>query len=87
MVFFLHLLVLLAFPAVAFLGEEVLPNGAVKQEQFQETLYFTSLPRDVREVSSFEAKKGTVEHQLTADGLYDCFKIFICIKTLFVTNT
>lgn len=49
---------------VTFLVEEVSRNGAAKQEQFQETLYFTHLPRDVREVSSFEAKKGTVEHQL-----------------------
>lgn len=33
-----------------------------KEKQFQETLYFnTHLPRDVREVSSFEAQKGTVE--------------------------
>lgn len=25
-------------------------------------ILYTNLPRDIREVSSFEAKKGTVEH-------------------------
>lgn len=52
-------------------------------------ILYTNLPRDVREVSSFEAKKGTVEHltSWTVDGLCDQFKIIsVKSKTVFKTK-
>lgn len=39
-------------------------NGAAKTRTISGNVILDTLPRDVREVSSFEAKKGTVAHQL-----------------------
>lgn len=49
---------------VTFLVEEMSRNGAAKTRTISGNVILDTLPRDVREVSSFEAKKGTVAHQL-----------------------
>ena len=49
---------------VTFLVEEMSRNGAAKTRTISGNVILDTLPRDVREVSSFEAKKRTVAHQL-----------------------
>lgn len=58
-----------------------------KQEQFQETLYLTLSPETLEKFRHLRPKKELWRTSWTADGLYDCFNIFICIKTLFVMTS
>lgn len=55
-----------------------------KQEQFQETLYFTLSPETLEKFRHLRPKTELWSTSWTADGLYDCFNIFIGIKTLFI---
>lgn len=69
-VFFLPLLLPLDFPAelkkmyITFPVEKMSANWCREKTRTisGNIILHTNLPRDVREVSSFEAKKGTVEH-------------------------
>lgn len=44
-------------------------------------------PETLEKFRHLRPKKELWNTSWTADGLYDCFMISICIKTLFVMNT